>query len=194
MKNFINAIVKLDNIKQWEERDSVVKESVSQHSFKSAAIAVYLSRLLCQNASIEAHMFFNECISYALLHDFDEAILGRDLSHVLKYNAYNGEQIRAVMNDFVDKEIKEKYVPIDDLVHPDNDVKLFCKFIDWYCLQIFIERNEAMGCKTFSYERNYCGKKVCEFINKVRSMLERKFGEDMVKKYNEIIDLWLIDF
>ena len=42
MKEFVNRIVTLDNIKQWEERDSVIKETVSQHSFKVSAICIYI--------------------------------------------------------------------------------------------------------------------------------------------------------
>ena len=42
MKQFVNKIVTLDNIKQWAERDSVIKETVSQHSFKVSAICIYL--------------------------------------------------------------------------------------------------------------------------------------------------------
>ena len=46
MKEFLSKIETLDNIRQWEERDSIIKESVSQHSFKVSAVAVYLLKRL----------------------------------------------------------------------------------------------------------------------------------------------------
>lgn len=99
LSNFLEHLSKLDNIHQWEERDSIIKESVSQHSFKVGAIAHYLLTAIEKNllsddstAYIKFVEFKASCLSYAILHDFDEAIIGRDISHVVKYNSYNGEE------------------------------------------------------------------------------------------------------
>lgn len=37
IQEFVKKIVSLDNVHQWAERDSVIKETVSQHSFKVAS-------------------------------------------------------------------------------------------------------------------------------------------------------------
>lgn len=191
MEKFVNAIVKLDNIKQWEERDAEVKESVSQHSFKSGAIAVYLSKVLCKDADKDMHSFFNDCIIYALLHDFDEAILGRDIGHMVKYNEYNGDKIRSVLNDYVNMEMKTNYSAIMDSMKPTYDVKLFCKMIDWFCQLIFIERNAKMGCNSFQYERDYCISNVRQKIAEVVSMFKNKFDKDIENELNTIFNPWI---
>lgn len=109
--NFLKHLSRLDNVHQWEERDSIIKESVSQHSFKVSAIAHYLltileDRLTTRDKLIDGKVYLHwvefkaSCLSYAILHDFDEAIIGRDISHVVKYNPYNGEKIREAINDF----------------------------------------------------------------------------------------------
>lgn len=180
MKEFINKIVTLDNIKQWEERDSVIKETVSQHSFKVSAICIYLLNKVNRDEILSENWRWNvfalNCVKHAVLHDFDESVLGRDISHVVKYNVRNGEKIRNVLNDFVDYELKRMDLQfINNGVNPD--VKTFVKLCDWLSMMTFIVRNKKMGVLDFQKEESYCLDKIGESINVVKFMLEHKFGE-----------------
>lgn len=190
MEQFIELICRLDNIKQWEERDTAIHESVAEHSFKSGAIAVYLSKVL-PNDTLDTYVFLNECIAYSLMHDFDEAILRRDISHVLKYNEYNGSSIRSALDAFVDREISLKFRPLEDLMKPTNDVKLFCKMIDWFCLLIFIQRNENIGCNAFQSEKEYCIENLIKKKEEVIEMYSRRFEEDIKKELNKVFKKWI---
>lgn len=176
MKKFVEKIELLDNITQWSERDSIIKESVSQHSFKVAAIANYLFQ------SINSGKKANECLpdtfrgdvlSYAIMHDFDEAIFGRDVSHTVKYNPYNGEHIRKAIDEFVEYTLDTEFFGL--MKAPSYVVKRFVKLCDWLALLTFTTRNQKMGAKTFSNEDVYCREKIIETMKEVEELLYSEF-------------------
>lgn len=179
IKEFVKKIVSLDNVHQWAERDSVVKESVSQHSFKVAAFAIYMfERIEVENKYVRLNdgyiLFRSVSVNYAVLHDFDEAILGRDISHVVKYNSHNGDNIRKELDDYVDYEIRRIGLQfINDDISPD--VKSFVKMCDWLAMLSFIYRNKAMGVTTFENELEYCRNKVAISVEVVKSFLSKSF-------------------
>lgn len=179
MKDFIKKIITLDNIKQWEERDSVIKETVSQHSFKVSAICVCLLERINEKSYLNENwrwgIFYSKVVKYAVLHDFDESVLGRDISHVVKYNSRNGDKIRKVLDDFVDYELSNMNLKF--VKENDSEVKMFVKLCDWLALLTFIVRNKRMGCSDFSKEEKYCIENVKKNVESVRSMIEKKFGD-----------------
>lgn len=190
MKNFVNKIVTLDNIRQWEERDSVIKETVSQHSFKVSAICVYLLERIGKAKTLNDNwrwsVFCFECTKYAILHDFDESVLGRDISHVVKYNALNGVKIREVLSTFVEHELDRLNL---QFIYKDiePDVKAFVKLCDWLAMLTFICRNKRMGVIDFCKEEYYCREKGEESLANVKSILLNKF-EEIEKKDLEFFD------
>ena len=112
----------------------------------------------------------------AILHDFDASVLGRDISHVVKYNSYNGKEIREVLNNFVDFELREMKL---DFINNDIDleVKTFVKLCDWLSMLTFIIRNKRMGVTDFNNEEKYCLEKTSESVNVVKFMIEDKFSD-----------------
>lgn len=186
LSNFLEHLSKLDNIHQWEERDSIIKESVSQHSFKVSAIAHYLLRtiekemkeLLSDDSAtyLKFVEFKANCLSYAILHDFDEAIIGRDISHVVKYNSYNGEKIREAINDFVSH---QETLDFQGLIpKPTEVVKKFVKVCDWVAVSTFCERNRRMGCILFAAESHYCNEKLREAISSFVKIFSIEFKNE----------------
>jgi len=184
MKEFLEKIESLDNVTQWAERDSVIKESVSQHSFKVAAICAYLLQSVENTVVVDwpndnlAHWqrFKADCLSYAILHDFDEAIIGRDISHVIKYNKFNGEEFRKVIDEFVNHEIAKEFSTHISIFVSRPSVKIFVKLCDWIALYTFVKRNVRMGVKTFDHENDYCGTRLAEAIDNTVSDFEKTFG------------------
>lgn len=197
LSNFLEHLSKLDNIHQWEERDSIIKESVSQHSFKVGAIAHYLLTAIEKNllsddstAYIKFVEFKASCLSYAILHDFDEAIIGRDISHVVKYNSYNGEKIREAINDFVNHQETMNFQGL--LPKPTEIVKKFVKICDWIALSTFCERNRGMGCISFANESYYCDEELRGVIGSFAEIFSNEFKTnflDIVETLNKIIIL-----
>lgn len=183
MKYFLQRICSLDCIHQWSERDSIIKESVSQHSFKVAAIANYILTLISldDDAIKDARNHYDEfldfkgnVLSYAIMHDFDEAIFGRDVSHTVKYNPYNGEHIRKAIDEYVEHTLETEFFGL--MKAPSHVVKRFVKLCDWLALLTFTTRNQNMGAKTFSNEDIYCRENIVKSMKEVEELLYSNFG------------------
>lgn len=96
--------------------------------------------------------FKYQTLKMALMHDFDEAILRRDITHELKYNAYNGSELRNVLDEFVAHQVADEFgddsvvsktlskdAPYYDVAHA------IVKVADWMALLYFLKRELAMG-------------------------------------------------
>lgn len=147
-------LARLDNIKQWLEYDRHQQESVSQHSYKVSVFTMCLLDYLWpgggDNNTVAAFKY--QTLKMALMHDFDEAILRRDITHELKYNAYNGSELRNVLDEFVAHQVADEFgddsvvsktlskdAPYYDVAHA------IIKVADWMALLYFLKRELAMG-------------------------------------------------
>ena len=176
----------LDNIVQWSEMDVFQRESVSQHSFK---VAIF-TRVLLQDIfgdPDEGSMLYAplqdfklKCVDYALFHDFDEALIRRDISHVTKYNRFNGPEIRRNLNELADylakteilsDELSGKYC-YDTILHPFLYVKRFVKLCDWLAMAFFIRREQRMGNVNMKMEDTTVYNGVRSAIEEVKKTLE----------------------
>lgn len=106
---FDRNFLALDNISRFNKSTRIKDESVSQHSHWVTTFTY----LICESAlleqhSIEAMNFKYKCVSKAIFHDFDEGV-GDDVSFDLKYNSFNGDNIRREIDAFVKFKIKEQY-------------------------------------------------------------------------------------
>lgn len=157
------CLTRLDNIKQWLEIDTLNKESVSQHSFKVAAFSVMLlEEVYDGNYSQEVSSLFYKVITHAIFHDLDEALILRDLSHEVKYNDYNGDKIRNVLDDYTNHAFSKHFFPekkCDDVISEsdldttlynavfctDDVVKKFVKLCDWLAMAHYVIRELSVG-------------------------------------------------
>lgn len=147
-------LARLDNIKQWLEYDRHQQESVSQHSFKVSVFTMSLLDYLWPDDlhNAEVWSFKYQTLKLALMHDFDEAILRRDITHELKYNKYNGGEIRDVLDRFVDRQLTEEFGDESDVVKMFSKEDMFydvmhaiVKVADWMALLYFLNRELAIG-------------------------------------------------
>ena len=175
----------LDNIVQWSEMDVFQRESVSQHSFK---VAVF-TRVLLQDIfgdidegdmrSALLKDFKLRCTEYALFHDFDEALIRRDISHVTKYNRFNGPEIRRNLNELADHLAKTEILTdgssgkfvYDAIINPDGWVKRFVKLCDWLAMAFFIRREMRMGNSNMRMEDTTVYNGIRVAVEDVRTML-----------------------
>lgn len=175
---------RLDNIKQWQEIDVFNKESVAQHSYKvSIFCRVLLEDIFGGNTKKEILKFKLDCITYAMLHDWDEALILRDISHCIKYNAYNGEEIRNSLNHLTSHLVEKEFGGKDDssimlrnfISEPETLVKKFVKLCDWLALEFYVEREIEFGNKRFECTRDYCLENICKSAKVVKdAILDRK--------------------
>lgn len=147
-------LARLDNIKQWLEYDRHQQESVSQHSYKVSVFAMSIMDYFWPTGTENAEVlrFKYQTLKMALMHDFDEAILRRDITHEVKYNAYNGFEVRMVLDKFVEHQLNEEFGEESDVVKTLSkkweyyDVAHdIVKVADWMALLYFLNRELAIG-------------------------------------------------
>lgn len=150
-------LARLDNIKQWLEYDRHQQESVSQHSFKVSVFTMSLLDYIWPTVDDGRHTLAIKyrTLKMALLHDFDEAILRRDITHEVKYNDFNGDDIRRVLNKYVDHQMRVELDPVRegseilDTLDENTPSYELCHAVvkvgDWMALLYFLNREIALG-------------------------------------------------
>ena len=176
---------RLDNIIQWSEKDVFNKESVSQHSYKVTIFCrVLLEEVFGKNKTRKQREFIMSCVDHAMFHDWDEALLLRDISHETKYNPYNGEEIRNSLNN-LSKYLGERELTdetpcgsfiFDSLNEVDEDVLTLCKFCDWLALAFFIQRELLVGNQNLSKQIETVHRGLLASAEKCETMFYKRFN------------------
>lgn len=196
---------RLDNIHQWQDRFTFQKESVAQHSYKVSVFAQLLLYYLFEDSNAndyEALRFRLDCIETALLHDFDEAILLRDLSHETKYNSFNGVKLRDVVNSYVDHQLQEEITGyhVKDSQKEyrffacvtgsmDEEVCKFVKVCDWFALLFFIKEEVRLGNHAFQEREKYCTEKLIDSICFLKQDLQQSATLSNLVNYSFLDEL-----
>ena len=181
---------RLDNIKQWQEMDVFKEESVSQHSYKVSIFArVLLEDIFGNSKSPLVTQFKLEVVTRALLHDWDEALILRDMSHETKYNTYNGEEVRKVLNDLSAHIAEEEFLTDEDALKDvdscnmlynticfcEEPVKSFAKLCDWIALFFYMQREKRLGNQDLGKSWEIVTRKFPEAIDNVEKNLKNYF-------------------
>ena len=187
IKKILSAdyLKRLDNIKQWQERDTFKEESVSQHSYKVTIFARILLEDIFKIENEEIIKFKLDVVTLAMFHDWDEALILRDLSHDTKYNEFNGDKIREQLDNLShhlsEKEFGEGELISNQLECPDKLVKAFVKFCDWLALQYFVKREISLGNKNFELTLKYCRENLEKAEDKLFISLNNKFSNAVLR-------------
>lgn len=195
---------RLDNIHQWQDRFTFQKESVAQHSYKVSVFAQLLLYYLFADNLTHPNVkgFRLDCIETALLHDFDEAILLRDLSHETKYNNFNGVKLRDVVNSYVDHQLQEEITGYNIQNYPieyrffscvtgsmDEEVRKFVKVCDWFALLFFIKEEVRLGNHAFQEREKYCTEKLIDSICFLKQDLQQSVTLSNLVNYSFLDEL-----
>ena len=189
-KVFNGAYLKrLDNIVQWSEKDVFTRETVSSHSYKVTVFCRVLLEEIFRVDNDSTREFKMNCVTHAMFHDWDEALLLRDISHETKYNSYNGEQIRSVLdnlskhlavNEFLDGTSTGEFV-FGAIFTNDESVNSFCKVCDWLALAFFIKREKSMGNQNLDAQETTVKDGLRKSINRCVGILVQRFGRDNIR-------------
>ena len=189
-KVFNGAYLKrLDNIVQWSEKDVFTRETVSSHSYKVTVFCRVLLEEIFRVDNDSTREFKMNCVTHAMFHDWDEALLLRDISHETKYNSYNGEQIRSVLdslskhlavNEFLDETSTGEFI-FGAIFTNDESVNSFCKVCDWLALAFFIKREQSMGNQNLSAQETTVKGGLRKSINRCVGILVQRFGRDNIR-------------
>lgn len=174
---------RLDNINQWSEKDVIHRETVSQHSFKVAIFSRLLVESLFKRYPVDLITNLTiklQVTTYALFHDFDEALILRDISHETKYNRFNGVEIRDALNSLVDNLLNNEFGP-DSFVKKsticeDELCKSIVKYCDWICLKRYIKIEDKLGNKSLNEIGKYCDYGINDSASTIIRFWKNKFG------------------
>lgn len=202
-----NYLKRLDNIKQWQEQDVFNQESVSQHSYKVAIFArVLLEDIFESNSTLDVIKYKLDVTTQALLHDWDEALIRRDISHDTKYNKFNGEDIREALDNLSEHLAKEEFkenkkdineassgyfseptsssdLLVSSIVSPEEGVKTFVKLCDWLALRFYVIREIQLGNRGFENTLNYCNENIIKSSNAVTSSITKNFPDKKINLF-----------
>lgn len=182
-----NYLTKLDNIIQWQECDVHQRESVSQHSYKVVIFTRVLLEGIFPNNTEKVLDFKLRVVDYAMFHDWDEALINRDIAHSTKYNSYNGNEIREVLNQLIYHLANQYFPPTKEdsklinsnIVEPGKDVHDFVKVADWMAMLYFCIREVKLGNKAFHKKMMYISNGLSKAIEVVIKMINDEFkGEE----------------
>ena len=197
---------RIDNIIQWQERDVFQRESVSQHSFKVSVFTRIILEDILGGDDIrgEFNKFKLDCVTHAIFHDWDEAIFLRDISHSVKYNKFNGREIKEAINHYVSHQFFEEFEEDNkeftdslkmlhkSIVDVDPEVKEVVKVADWMALLYFCRRVLALGNDNFIETYEYCKESLLNAAKKMIYNLELLKPGINSKKFIESINKIII--
>jgi 5'-deoxynucleotidase YfbR-like HD superfamily hydrolase len=149
----------LNNMVRWNGMNRIKDETVAHHSY----IVTWFSRVLAEEI-FDCDSIKLKIISYALFHDFDEMFTG-DILHPLKYNKFNGTNIKQSIDDYLDFKINEKFSSDNNtdkmfrnLLMKDfpDYVSKIVKLADWLSMYFYINKEMQLGNKSITEQRRYC--------------------------------------
>jgi 5'-deoxynucleotidase YfbR-like HD superfamily hydrolase len=164
---------------RWNGVRRIQQESLREHMYTSMLIAdVLLEEIFPEG---EEEKWYLSVLKLKILrsaakHDVDEIFSG-DILHSVKYNVFNGEELKRLLNDFVNYELGNNFnkqnqshkMIIDSLNYYGNEVvKNFVKLVDWISCIMYIYNEKSLGNKNFDKYLPKCKSKLFESIDELK--------------------------
>lgn len=175
----------LDTINRWSLNRVIKNETVAQHSYWVAFFTCCIVEELITEKNSQKNEIKLKCIRYALFHDLDEVFTG-DVSHQLKYNENNGEEIKKLIDEYIESQILLNFPSNDSLdkmfkeclLETSNIVKNIVKIADWLSFLKYLKEEESYGNKNILEVRLYCEKGLTNQIQTLSNVLHTHFSSE----------------
>lgn len=146
-KLFKSELLKnLSTNERWNNEHNIKKENVAEHSYS----VVWITKIICLYLFEESNpKLENEILTYAIFHELDETLTG-DINHNLKYNDYNGVDIRLAIDDYVNHTLGNLFQADNihnrmfkyEVLHKKKISWFIVKTADWLAM-LFYSLNET---------------------------------------------------
>lgn len=94
-------VSKFNTITRFQGNDFIGdKESIAQHSFWVVLICDIIHDKLFLASELKDELY-KKLIRKSIYHEFDEVLIGNDITHPLKYNLHHGEKLREIIDSIV---------------------------------------------------------------------------------------------
>lgn len=158
----------LNNTIRWNGKSRHNDESVGHHTYLvTVFVRVILEDMFQHLEPVDegfdiSQMMKLRVMTKALFHDFDETITG-DVIHTVKYNKFNGEDIRNALEAYVHGAMAQKLdlgVPSELMIYESiTDQKGFEKYLvklgDWLSVLFYISKEISLGNSRFKKNWGY---------------------------------------
>ena len=133
-------LYQLKNIIRYNSRKRLVNESVAEHSFYVALIALEI----CEQRQLDDATTL-KCVVKALLHDMPEIEIND-----ITYNVKEKLNLRGLLKEYEDNFYKEKCSKYADLMinNDDNEVNNIVKLADIYSVYQYVTNEIELGNKS----------------------------------------------
>lgn len=177
MESFTKLMLssKMNNLSctlRWNGKNVNKGENVAEHSH----FVTWVTRIICEHLfiggnSTEAKL---DAVTFAIFHEIDEIYSG-DVLHNLKYNEFNGYDIRMAIDTYVSKMVMEDFggdskhsdMIMNKVMSPNLTTKHIVKIADWMAMVYFCYREVLMGNSSMSDSSVYCSKKLNDYCDLV---------------------------
>jgi len=165
-------LIILDNLYRFNGLLLINRESVREHTYN----VLLFSRLLAKELGINKKSLLLEVMDYALLHDVCE-IFDFDVNYTVKYNSYNGESIRTVLDNYTKFRMNEKLKQgLNDYfkkstIESNELVKFIVKVGDWLSCVFYLTKEKRLGNKGVEIEYRRSLECLDEYLKKFISWL-----------------------
>lgn len=151
---------RINNMVRWNGLNRVKDETVAHHSF----IVSWFCRILAEEIFEENEIKFL-ILSYAIFHDYDEIFTG-DILNPFKYNEYNGNEVRSVIDDFLKFKISQKFntdSKTDEMFRGILNkttippiARKIVKIADWISMYFYLKKERQLGNAGVGRQNAHC--------------------------------------
>lgn len=142
-------MMRLKRIERWKPGHADFRYSVADHSFGVACLAMMVARQL-HLTRVVGGTFCSDVLSYALMHDVHESVIG-DIPHHVKYHSEQTVQaIHTIENSVMPYVLNSAHAQTYRVISEDSDVVDVVKFADY--AELFITYAEEYSCGNCSEE------------------------------------------
>lgn len=180
----------LNRIDRWMGNDTIKKETVGGHSHD---VTIIVRTLVEEIFPIRAYKEKLEVTTDATMHDFDEVFSG-DITHKVKYNKINGNNIKDAIEIFCDASLREYFggeeksarMFLESTTDKNQYSHDLIKVADWLSMAIFSKKEVEMGNKKFKSILGHC-------IQSLNSACDTSKKSLLCKEFNFVLDLAMLD-
>jgi 5'-deoxynucleotidase YfbR-like HD superfamily hydrolase len=169
-RNIISRVINdltfdsLNNIVRWNNHRRIMDETVAHHCYIVSIFANFIVEEIfkkCQSADIRILNIKLKVARASLFHEKGEIFSG-DLSHIVKYNEYNGLKLRELLDDYInlrmDEEFPREGSVSNSLIRDASEyyesivVKNIVKLADWLSSLYYLHKEISLGNNNFDKE------------------------------------------
>jgi 5'-deoxynucleotidase YfbR-like HD superfamily hydrolase len=185
---------RLNNLHRWNGIRRLKEESVAHHSY----IVTLFARILAETTLVSNDDRLM-VTTRAIFHDWDEIFSG-DITHDVKYNDYNGKEIRDAVDAFVRNSMKAKFSEdngsFSEMLIMGYSVGKLPKYVDslvkvsdWLSMAFYLKMEVTLGNRSLDRLFRYCDEHINRTCKQAKEDLAAYCSDGFsVSLLDEIID------